>query len=74
MDLLLLDCSDLQPLNLALFFAHSITDSGQFEEEKEDADWSRAILCFGFSSLRAFPNTFQIYLLGTFSNVCSDLN
>ena len=26
------------------------------------------------SSLRAFPKTFQIYLLGTFSNVCTTLN
>jgi len=39
--------SDLQPSNLALFYAHPKTDSGQFEEEEEEgADWPRAILCF----------------------------
>ncbi len=67
--------NDLQPLNLALFYAHPKTDSGhKGEEEEEGADWPRAVLCFGLSSLRAFPNAFQIYLLGTFLNVCSALN
>ncbi len=64
--------NDLQPLNLALFYAHPKTDSGQFEDEGED--WLQAVLCFGLFSLRAFPKTFQIYLLGTLSNVCSTFN
>ncbi len=69
--------NDLQPLNLALFYAHPKTDSGQFEkeeEEEEGADCPRAVLCFRLFSSRAFTKTFQIYLLGTFSNVCSALN
>jgi hypothetical protein len=61
-------------LNLALFYAHPKTVSGQFEEEEEEgADWPRAILCFGLLS-SCVSKTFQIYLLGTFSNVCSALN
>ncbi len=33
-----------------------------------------AVLCFRLFSSRAFPKTFQIYLLGTFTYVCSALN
>ena len=57
-----------QPLNLALFYAHPKPDSGQFEEEEEGADWPRAVLCFRLFSSRAFPNTFQIYLLSSFDS------
>jgi hypothetical protein len=39
-------------LNLALFYAHQKTDSGQFEEE-EGVDWPRAVLCFRLFSSSA---------------------
>jgi hypothetical protein len=52
-------------LNLALFYAHQKTDSGQFEEEEEEeegTDWPRAVLCFRLFSSRALSKTFQINL------------
>ena len=49
-------------LNLALFYAHQKTDTGQFEEEEEGADWPRADCALDSSLLVRFPKTFQINL------------